>query len=89
MKDQNISIYCERGVYFGGEIRDGKLSLVSEVYGDDFDSERHYEFSKEMTDKLFENISVEEFIQLCRRERVSGMEDYLNRHRIDCYCMTI
>lgn len=45
MKDQRITICVERGYYFGGEIENGKLSLVSEVYGDDFESERWYEFS--------------------------------------------
>ena len=89
MKDQNISIYCENGVYFGGEIRDGKLSLVSEVYGDDYSSERHYEFSKEQTDKLFEIISVDAFVRMCRKQRVAGLDEFLRKHNIDCYCITI
>lgn len=84
MKDQSINIYSGRYVYFGGEIKDGKLSLVSEVYGDDYDSEKHYEFSQEETKKLFEIISVDDFVAMCRKDSLIGFEDFLREHNITC-----
>ena len=89
MKDQRILFCAEPGVYFGGEISDGKLSLVSEVYGDGFDSERRYVFSQQETTRLFESISVEKFVEMCRQEGVAGLDRYLSEHRIVCQCVTI
>lgn len=89
MKNQSFSIYHGGGVYFGGSIRDGKLEMVSEVYGDDYDSERHYTFSKEATDKLFRSISLEGFIRLCKKGSLDGMEEYLKEHGIEYSYITI
>ena len=89
MKDQKISICVERGYYFGGEIENGKLSLVSEVYGDDFESERRYEFSQQETTRLFEIVSVDGFVEMCKQEGTAGLDDFLREQNITCQCVTI
>lgn len=81
MKDQVFTICREPHIFFGGEIKDGRLHLVSEVYGE-YDSEQNYSFSKEDTDKLFSLISLEDFCALCRREHLQGMDAYLEKHGI-------
>lgn len=47
--DRTFVIYKGSGSYLGGEISNGALKLDSEIYGDDFDSEQHLEFSVEDT----------------------------------------
>ncbi len=63
---------------------DGSLELTSEVYGDDDhpDSEKHYVFSKEQTDKLFSMISLEDLIESCQRGRLFWLEAFLRRNGI-------
>ena len=41
-----------------------------------------YDFSKEETEKLFDLISLENFIELCRREHLVGMEKFLGENQI-------
>ena len=89
MKNQKITICVERGYYFGGEIENGKLSLVSEVYGDDFESERRYEFSRQETTRLFEIVSVDGFVEMCKQEGTTGLDMFLQNHHITCQCVTI
>lgn len=89
MKDQSFSIYHSEGVYFSGDIYNNCLSLTSEVYGGGFSSERHYTFTREETRKLFRIITLDQFIKLCQREQLTGMEDFLNEHNIKCSCVTI
>ena len=83
MKDQRFEIYKEQYIFLGGEIINGCLHLRSEVYGDEYDSEKHYGFSKEETEKLFAKISLEDFIELCRKKRLSGMEEFLKENNIE------
>lgn len=83
MKDQRFNIYNEQYVHLGGDITDGSLHLESEVYGEDYDSEKHYTFSKEETEKLFSIISLEDFIELCRKEHLIGMEQFLADHHVE------
>ena len=82
MQDRDIDIYGGGGTSLGGYIREGCLILKSEVYGDDYESERNYKFTKEDTEKLFSIISIEDFIELCKRERVRGMEKFLHKNGI-------
>ena len=76
MKDGKFDIYNERFVYLGGEISNGCLELISEVYGDDDhpDSEKHYLFSESQTEKLFSLISMEDFIAFCQRGHLMWLE---------------
>lgn len=88
MKDQKFTIYEETGVYLDGEIKDGCLELLSEVYGE-WDSEQHSSFSKEDTEKLFSLISLEDFITLCREKRLIGMDEFLKENGIKPDVFTI
>ena len=88
MEDRKFTIYDEISVYLGGEIKDGCLHLESDVFGE-FDSEQHYSFSKEDTDKLFLLISFEDFCELCRREHLSGMREFLEKNGIKPGVFTI
>jgi hypothetical protein len=52
------------------------------VWGD-YDSEQHIEFSKDATEKLFSLISLDEFIALCRKVHLIGLDKYLNEKGIE------
>lgn len=80
--DQEFVVYSERYVYLGGKIVGGKLSLESEVYGDDYDSEQHMVFSDEDTKRLFEIISFEDLIELLKEMRLIGFDAFLKEHDI-------
>ncbi len=80
MKDQKFVIYKEKDISLSGQIAGGCLSLDSEVHGDDFDSEKHYSFTREQTELLFEIISLDDFLKLCREKHLLGMEGFLSEH---------
>lgn len=80
--DQKFIIYDEKYVHLSGEISDGCLYLESDVYGEEYDSEKYYSFSKEETEKLFSIISLNDFITLCQTRRLIGMEDFLEKNCI-------
>ncbi|MDD7408272.1 MAG: hypothetical protein SOV71_03815 [Anaerovoracaceae bacterium] len=82
MEDRKFTIYQRKHTYLGGKVEDGCLSLESDVYGPEYDSEKMYSFSKEETEKLFSVITLEDFIKLCRKKNVSGMEDFLEQNDI-------
>ena len=84
MKDQTIVCYKGSSSYLGGEIKDGKLHLESDVYGVNSGEggEKHYSFSKEETQKLFSIISIEDFKALCKKKRVGGMDEFLEENGI-------
>ena len=82
MPDTDLEIYYGNGTGFYGKIRDGSLHMISEVWGDDHDSEKHYEFIVEDTNKLFSIISVEGFIELCKKERVKGFEEFIEKNNL-------
>ncbi len=82
MEDMKIDIYHESGVSFGGKIKDGSLSLTSEVWGADYESEQHINFTKVQTEQLFSLITLEDFVKLCRKERLEGMWKFLEKHGI-------
>ena len=81
IKDMSFVFYSGSGVYFGGDIRGGCLKLESEVWGD-YDSEGHYDLTKEETEKLFELITPEEFIELGRSERLLGVLEFFEKNGI-------
>ena len=83
IKDKEFVIYSEKYVSLTGKIADGCLSLESNAYGDDHDSEKHYEFSEEETEKLFKLISIDDFVKLCQKEHLLGMEKFLKDNSIE------
>ena len=90
MKDKSeFKIYKEENVSLHGRIEKGCLRLESVVYGDEYDSEKYYDFTKEDTDKLFSIISFEDFLQSCREGHLMWLEDFLKKNDISpktfCY----
>ncbi|MBO4220475.1 MAG: hypothetical protein J5933_06090 [Clostridia bacterium] len=90
-KTENIRFCCYSDRYssLSGRIADGCLSMTSEIYGGDFDSEKHYLFSAEETEKLFSAVTLKEFIELCRTGRVLGMEAFLEGNGITSSGITV
>ncbi len=84
IENQDFGVY--RNAYFSmsGSISNGCLHMESHVDGDgDFpDMEKHYSFSFEETQKLFELISMEELISLCRKDHSLGLERFLDNNGI-------
>lgn len=81
MKDQKFNIYSESNLSLSGEICEGCLHLTSEVWGS-YDSEQHIDFSEDDTEKLFSLISLDEFITLCQKEHLIGLNKFLNDNGI-------
>ena len=85
-KEVSFSIYERDGAYLDGIIKDSCLTIISNVFGDMGDSEKTYAFSKELTEKLFGLIDLDDFIALCRSEGLGGMEEFLKKNK--CYPAT-
>ena len=87
MKDRSFICYRTQVSYLGGEVKDGRLRIYSEVYGDGdkypYDSERTYDFTAEMTERLFSLISLDDFVKLCREKYTLGMEEFLRANSIE------
>ena len=81
MENQFFTIYEQDNTTLRGDITDGCLHLESNVFGD-YDSEQHYSFSKEDTEKLFGMISLEDLIQLCVDEHLYGLDIFLKKNGI-------
>ena len=77
-----FSCYSDGSVYLGGMIKNGCLNLESEVSGEYYDSEKYYSFSKEATEKLFSLLTLESFIEMCKRVHLFGLEKYLEENNI-------
>ena len=79
MQDRSFTIYRDNAGFFFGDITNGCLHLESDVDGDGVfpDMERHYAFSREDTNRLFSLISLADFISLCRKKGLSGLERFL------------
>lgn len=82
MENQDFIIYKEKDVQLTGRISEGCLHLESYVSGDGYSSEKYYDLSKSESDKLFSLISFEDFIELCKKEKLMGMEEYFHRNDI-------
>ncbi|MGN1168075.1 MAG: HD domain-containing protein, partial [Lachnospiraceae bacterium] len=82
VQDQSFTIYSEnsRGLY--GKLKQGCLELISEVYGEDYNSEKHYRLTKEDTFKLYLGVGIEKFCELCRQGGTEAMEHALNANGI-------
>lgn len=85
MEDRGFVIYSERYVYLGGSIRNGCLTVDSEVYGGDdfFDSEQHVFLSRKETEKLFSVCSLDEFVEIGRRGHYGGLLQFLDENNIE------
>ncbi len=83
--DTSFLIYANKTSSFDGYIKDGCLYMTSEVYGNGdscMDSEMHYSFSLEETNKLFSLISVDEFIESCKNGGTMWLHDFLWKNDI-------
>ena len=83
MEDQTFIIYSESSLTLKGEIRDGCLHLTSEVWGGGYDGEQYIDFSKDNTDKLFSLLSLNEFICMCQKVHLLGLDKYLDEKGIE------
>ena len=87
--DRDFVIYSEQYFSLKRQIRDGQLYLESNVYGDDYDSEQHIEFTAEDTKKLFSLISFEEFVGLLQEKHLLGFNEFLREKGIEAQTITI
>lgn len=79
IEDREFTAYADKNVYNGGRIRDGKLHLESEVYGEDgYHSESHKIYSREDTLRLFSVISWDEFVKLQKKDDEGKLTKILN-----------
>ena len=81
METRKFDIYHNRGVYLGGTLQNGRLSLLSEVYGPR-DSEAHYTLDRKNTQKLLSIISLDELIEYGRRYLLIGLIDLFEQNQI-------
>ena len=84
MKDQRFVIYKDTYSALFGDITGGCLHIESDLDEDDMypGSEKHYRFSKEDTARLFSVISLRDFITLCRKKGLMGMDAFLAENGI-------
>lgn len=82
MENKEFELYSNAGVSLTGEITGDCLRLYSEVYGE-YDSEVHYELSKDATDKLFSLLTFEELADLCRKQSLWGFLRFLDENSIE------
>lgn len=80
--DRDFVVYNEQNVTLSGSITNGCLSLESNVYGEDYDSEKHYSFTAEDTRKLFSLITFDCFIQSCKKGHLTWMEQFMEDNDI-------
>lgn len=82
MKDMSIDVYERRPVYLHAIIKDDELTIVSNVFGEHFESEKTYSFTKDQTDRLFKLMKFEDFIKTLREKDIEWMEEYLKEVNI-------
>ena len=80
--DRKFTIYNLNGVYLGGKIENGRLTIDSEIYTDDYDSEAHYFLSKTETNKLFNVVSLDEFIARFKNGNLTKMLKFFDEKEI-------
>ena len=84
-KDQGFTAYSDATIFNHGRIERGCLSFSSEIDDDEmgYTSEKHYKLTSDNTAKLFELITLEEFIELWNEKHTSGVEDFLKDNGIE------
>ena len=80
--DREFIVYREKNVTLSGRITNGCMHLESCVYGDDYDSEKYYDFTKEDTLKLFSIMTFDDFIASCQEGHLIWMEQFLEDNGI-------
>ncbi len=89
LSDKEFVIYNEQNVTLNGSITNGCLHLESCVYGEDYDSEKYYDFTAEDTKKLFSIMKFDDFLSSCREGHLIWMEQFLKDNGIQpktfCY----
>ncbi|MCR4764187.1 MAG: hypothetical protein K5696_11730 [Lachnospiraceae bacterium] len=89
LADREFVIYNEQNVTLNASIRNGCLHLESSVYGEEYDSEKYYDFTSEDTKKLLSIMTLENFIASCREGHLIWMEQFLKdngiRPKTFCY----
>lgn len=76
------TVYKEEKITLSGSIKDGCLHLESCVYGDEYDSEKYYDFTAEDTSKLFSVIKHDDFIKSCKEGHLIWLEQFLEDNDI-------
>ncbi len=79
---REFTIYNKEYSTLYGNIEEGCLHLVSNVYGKEYDSEKFYDFSAEDTKRLFSIIGFTEFVEMCKANDIGWMEKYLDDNGI-------
>ncbi len=79
---REFTIYNEEYATLHGNIDEGCLHLVSNVYGEEYDSEKFYDFSAEDTERLFSIIGFTEFVEKCKTNDIGWMEKFLENNEI-------
>ena len=79
-----MQIYTTETMSFYGKYRQDGLHLIHEIDDDEtgFKSGIRYIVPPEAVTKLFSLISREGFIEICRKEGLSGMEEFFGSNEI-------
>lgn len=87
--DRDFTVYSERYISLYGKIRNGCMTLISEVEGDDYSSLKRYTFSLDETLRLLSKVSLDDFFDVCREGHLEGMELFLRKNSIEYSSMLI
>lgn len=82
------TVYCNEAAYLGYEVKNGCLQIESEVHGE-HESEKHYLFSVEDSEKIFTLMTQAQFEDLCKTKNVKGLEAFLEENDIHPKTFTI
>lgn len=82
MKDGKVVIYQTNVSHMIARFTDGSLDIESTIYGNDdfWESEKHYVFNKQQTEKLLSIISIEELCKKCKS--AMWLEQFLEKHNL-------
>lgn len=80
--DSDFVVYNAGDVSLSGSIKDGCMHLESFVYGDEYDSEKYYDFTAEDTKRLFSLLDFDSFKDSCKKGGLIWMEEFLDEHDI-------
>ena len=81
-EDSEFKIYSHSAGCMTGHFRDGRLTLESEVYGDE-DSELICRFSETDTGKILEKMTLDELIAYLQETHTRGLEKLMDELEID------
>ena len=86
--ESKVVVYNEENVKLTSSIKDGCLHLESYVYGEEYDSEKFYDFTVEDTRKLLSIMKYDDFIKACQKGHLVWMDQFLEDNDIHpkTYC---